>query len=188
MPFSTSSMIFIPESLARRIFRASTAWAVAHPGRERPMASVRQAMVLAVNRPAQEPAPGHAISSRASRVSPPFCHSSKTSIRSSSLSQAKPGIIGPPVTTMVGRSSLPAAMICPGTILSQVGIITRPSSWWDSAMISMVSSISSRLGREYLIPLWPMAMPSQTPMVWNSNGTPPAERMPALTASPSRSR
>ncbi len=32
----------------------------------------------------------------------------------------------------------------------------------------------SRLGSEYFMPAWPMAMPSSTPMVLKTNGTPPA--------------
>ncbi len=41
-------------------------------------------------------------------------------------------------------------------------------------MTSMLSAISSRLAREYFIPTWFMAMPSQTPMMPNSMGVPPA--------------
>src|SRR5208337_3247587 len=42
--------------------------------------------------------------------------------------------------------------------------------------------MSSREGREYFIPWWCMARPSQTPMTPNSRGVPPARRTPAFTA------
>ncbi len=52
----------------------------------------------------------------------------------------------------------------PGTILSQLGTSTRPSSWWAMSMVSTLSQISSRDARVYFMPTWPMAMPSHTPM------------------------
>ena len=67
-----------------------------------------------------------------------------------------------------------AAMTMPGTILSQLGTSTRPSSWWAMSMVSTLSQISSRLAREYFMPTWPMAMPSQTPMAGMRMGVPPA--------------
>ncbi len=39
----------------------------------------------------------------------------------------------------------------------------------------------SRDGSEYRIPSWPMAIPSQMPMVPNSNATPPAAATPSCT-------
>ncbi len=50
------------------------------------------------------------------------------------------------------------------------------------------SAISSRLGSEYFIPSWPMAMPSSTPIVLKMNGTPPASRTHCLTYWPTLSR
>ena len=73
-------------------------------------------------------------------------------------------------------------MSMPGTILSQLGMKTMPSKPWASAMDSQLSAISSREAREYFMPMWPIAMPSHTPMAGNSTGTPPARRMPSLTA------
>src|SRR5206468_7239696 len=55
-------------------------------------------------------------------------------------------------------------------------------------MVSTESAISSRLGREYFMPTWPMAMPSSTPIVLNKNGTPPASRTHCLTYSPTACR
>ncbi len=48
--------------------------------------------------------------------------------------------------------------------------------------------MSSRVTREYFIPMCPMAMPSHTAMAGNSTGVPPARRMPAFTASAILSR
>ena len=76
----------------------------------------------------------------------------------------------------------------PGTILSQLGTSTRPSSWWAWHMVSTLSQISSRLGRLYFMPWWPMAMPSHTPMAGISTGVPPAISTPVLTASAILSR
>ena len=81
-----------------------------------------------------------------------------------------------------------AAMTMPGTILSQLGTSTRPSSWWAMNIVSTLSQISSRLAREYFMPTWPIAMPSQTPMAGMKMGVPPAMRTPALTASAILSR
>ena len=49
--------------------RVSTAGTDAEPGSDIPMASPTEAMVLAVNIPAQEPAPGQALRSISSRSS-----------------------------------------------------------------------------------------------------------------------
>ena len=66
-----------------------------------------------------------------------------------------PGIIGPPGTNIAGIFRRIAAINIPGTILSQPGIITIASNWWASIMHSMESAITSRLIREYFMPLCP---------------------------------
>ncbi len=38
-------------------------------------------------------------------------------------------------------------------------------------------------GREYLIPIWPIAIPSSTPIVSNSKGIAPASRMASFAMS-----
>ena len=53
----------LPLSNAMRSFELLTACDVAHPGSERPRASVMQAMVFAVYRPWQLPQPGQQASS-----------------------------------------------------------------------------------------------------------------------------
>ena len=73
-----------------------------------------------------------------------------------------------------------AAISMPGTILSQLGMQIMPSKRWAWTMVSTQSAMSSRLAREYFMPVWPMAMPSQTAMVLNSKGTPPAARTASL--------
>jgi len=56
------------------------------------------------------------------------------------------------------------------------------------AMASVESAMSSRVTSEYFMPVWPMAMPSQTAMAGKTTGVPPATRTPALTASTILSR
>ena len=109
-------------------------------------------------------------------------------VRASFCPLAFPGIFGPPLQKMEGMFTRRAAMSIPGTILSQLGMNTKPSKGWALAMISTESAICSRLGREKNIPSWFMAMPSHTPMAGNSMGVPPAMRMPAFTASAILSR
>ncbi len=96
--------------------------------------------------------------------------------------------MGPPRQKIVGMSRRAAAIIIPGSILSHVVRQTMASKPWDSTMTSTESAMSSLLGRLILIPSWPMAMPSQTPMVLNSRGVPPAWETPFLTWSASLSR
>ena len=147
-----------PDSFAIRVFLASTACAVPQPGRLNPSASVRHAIVLAVNNPAQEPAPLQDIFSillsSESDIAPLWYAPtpSKTDMRSRYSSPTKPGSMGPPVTTIAGISSLPAAIRWPGKILSHAEIRTIPSNWCACIISSMVSSIASRLGSEYFIP------------------------------------
>ena len=103
-------------------------------------------------------------------------------------SARRPASIGPPETKIVGMLSRAAAISRPGTFLSQLGIMTRPSNWWAMTMASVESAIRSRVTREYFMPTCPMAMPSHTAMAGNMTGVPPAARIPALTASAILSR
>ena len=161
------------------------------PGSAKPSTSQRQFIELAVNIPEQEPHPGQEVASMASScsaVSLPFLYSataSKTVLRSESfpVTGFLPGSIGPPEAKTVGMFTRRAARIIPGTILSQFGMQITPSKQWARSMVSTVSAMSSRLGRLIFMPAWPMAMPSQTAMVSNSKGTPPAARISAFTSS-----
>jgi hypothetical protein len=165
------------------------------PGRASPSASHRQFMLLAVNIPEHDPHVGHAFSSRSwscARLIFPadtFPTPSNTVARSiASPVLAFPAFIGPPETNTAGTLHRAAAIIMPGTILSQLGMQTTPSKQWARSIVSTQSAISSRLASEYFIPPCPMAMPSSTPIVLNSKGTPPAARTASRTFLPTTSR
>src|SRR5579871_6694580 len=70
-------------------------------------------------------------------------------------------------------------------VLSQPTRHTRPSNRWPRATSSIESAITSRLTREAFIPSVPIETPSETAIVLNSIGVPPAARMPCLTRSAS---
>ena len=150
----TRSMIFMPACLARMIRWLSTAGMVPLPGSPSPRISVRQFMELAVNMPAQEPQPGQACSTIscawASVIFPERTApgASEALVRATFFPLTRPGIMGPPEQKTAGMFSRRAAMIMPGTILSQLGINTSPSKGWALAMISTESAMCSRLGRE----------------------------------------
>ena len=159
-----------------------------------PTASDRQFMLFAVYMPEHDPHPGHTCSSNSS--------SSSSSIRFAFLAPTasnilerlvsspftRPDIIGPPEQTTAGMFSLTAAIIIPGTILSQFGTSTRPSNACAIAIVSTLSAISSRLARLYFMPMCPIAIPSHTPIAGTSIGVPPAILTPAFTASATLSR
>ena len=142
-------------------------------------------MLFAVYIPAQEPQPGQVLvsysNSFASSIIFAFLAPTASNIldRLTSSLSTRPGIIAPPEQTTAGIFIRTAAITIPGTILSQLGTRTRPSSACAIVLVSTLSAISSRLARLYFMPACPIAIPSQTPMV----GVPPAMRTPALTAS-----
>ena len=72
-------------------------------------------------------------------------------------------------------------MAAAGIVLSQPTRQTRPSNRWPRATSSIESAITSRLTSDAFIPSVPMLTPSDTAMVLNSIGVPPAARMPSLT-------
>ena len=156
-----------------------------------PSASHRQFIELAVNMPEHEPHVGQpncssSLSPASSILPDRYAPTpSKTEIRSTTLPEGvTPAIIGPPLMKIVGMFSRIAAINIPGTILSQLGMQIMPSKQCAAIIVSTESAISSRLGRLYFMPAWPIAMPSSTPMVLNMNGTPPAARTAARTTSP----
>ncbi|KAF1041610.1 MAG: hypothetical protein GAK34_02939 [Delftia tsuruhatensis] len=61
---------------------------------------------------------------------------------------------------------------------------TSASAQWALTMYSTESAMMSRLGSEYSMPSWPMAMPSSTAMVLNSLATPPAASISRATSWP----
>ncbi len=145
--------------------------------------------------PEQDPQEGQLKSSRVLRRSASIVPAlyaptpSKTEIRSTvSPWGVLPAAMGPPETKMAGMLTRRAPMIMPGTILSQLGMQTIPSNWCAWIIVSTLSAISSREGRLNFMPPCPMAMPSSTPMVLNSKGTPPAARTASFTTRPKSCR
>ena len=66
--------------------------------------------------------------------------------------------------------------------------MTRPSNRSACITVSTESAMTSRLTSEARMPSWPMEMPSETAMVTNSKGKPPAPRTPSLARLARRSR
>ena len=73
-------------------------------------------------------------------------------------------------------------------ILSQLPTRMMPSKAWAFDKISTLSAMTSREGREYFMPLWPIAMPSHTPMQGTITGLPPAAMTPSAAARATWSR
>ena len=92
--------------------------------------------------------------------------------------------MGPPDTNTTGMFRRMAAISMPGVILSQLEMQTMASAQCALTMYSTESAMMSRLGSEYSIPSWPMAMPSSTAMVLNSFATPPAASISRATSCP----
>src|SRR6201987_502062 len=159
---------------------------VPFPGSASPIASVRQFIEFAVNIPEQEPQVGQAFSSMSDSSASDTDGSADAtieSIRSSlrtpdgapeTVATTFPASIGPPETNTVGMLSRIAAISMPGVILSQLETQIIASAQCALTMYSTESAISSRLGSEYSMPPWPIAMPSSTAIVLNSRGTAPA--------------
>ena len=151
-------------------------------------------MELAVNMPEHEPQVGQAErSTSATSASLTLLSAAMTmaSIRSSFLismvlvsglaKRTRPASMGAPETKTTGMFRRMAAISMPGVILSQLEIQTIASAQWALTMYSTESAITSRLGNEYSMPSWPMAMPSSTAMVLNSLATPPAASISRAT-------
>jgi hypothetical protein len=86
--------------------------------------------------------------------------------------------IGPPVTMIVGRSTLQAPMSCAGVVLSQPDSSTTPSS--GLALIDSSTSIAMRLRKSMVVG---RISGSPNDIVGNSTGNPPACQTPRFTAS-----
>ena len=101
------------------------------PGRAIPSASERQFMLLAVKSPEQQPAPGHAhlsIAASSSSLTWSEAAASITLMRSTFVSWWLPASMGPPETIAAGMPMRATAISMPGTTLSQLGMMTTPSS------------------------------------------------------------
>lgn len=146
-------------------------------GCDRPSASVRQFiefaanMLLSTNRRSDMPSGAfdrrdfliRQLSSAATIIA-----SIRSTERLVPFTTTLPASIGPPETNTVGMLRRIAAISMLGVILSQFEMHTSASAQCALTMYSTASAISSRLGNEYSIPLWPIAMPSSTAMVLNS--------------------
>src|SRR5712691_842916 len=66
-------------------------------------------------------------------------------------------------------------------VLSHPTMHTSPSKRWPRATSSIESAISSRETSDARMPSVPIETPSETAMVLNSTGVPPARRIPSLT-------
>jgi len=125
------------------------------PGSERPSASVRQFIELAVNMPLHEPQVGQAersmvctsssvkLSSAAAIIA-----STRSSACSLPLRMTLPASIGPPLTNTTGMLIRSAAISMPGVILSQLEMQTIASAQWALTMYSTESAMRSREGSE----------------------------------------
>ena len=85
-------------------------------------------------------------------------------------------------------SSRASAITQPGIVLSQPDSAITPSNMWPRATSSIESAITSRLTSDARMPSVPIVIPSETAIVLNSIGVPPAARMPSFTFSASRRR
>src|SRR4029079_3271953 len=74
-----------------------------------------------------------------------------------------------------------SAMAAAGIVLSPPTRQMRPSRWCERVASSIESAMTSRLTSDPRMPSTPMVTPSETEIVLNSSGVPPASRMPSLT-------
>ena len=110
-----------------------------------------------------------------------------TSFSEPSVKVTRPGMIEPAYRKTEARSSRAAAISMPGSDLSQPASSTEPSSRSACITTSTESAMTSRETSEKCIPSWPIEMPSETEMVPNSSGYPPAAWTPSFAALASRS-
>src|SRR5690606_41303912 len=89
-----------------------------------------------------------------------------------------PFSIGPPGTTMVGKSTLQAPITVDGVVLSQPAKSTIPSKGLD--LMDSSVSILAKLRNNMVVGLM---MVSPNDLTGNSKGKPPASRIPRFTTS-----
>ena len=150
-------------------------------------------MVLAVYIPPQAPSPGQiarSIWSTRSCVINPRAHAptaSKASMMVTSLPSTWPGKVEPAYTNTDATSIRAAAIIIPGKDLSHPAKVTIPSRRSACITVSTESAITSRETSEKCIPSWPIEIPSETEIVPNCIGKPPASITPFFDALAKRS-
>ena len=119
-----------------------------------PIASMHDAMVLAVYMPPQLPWPGQAwrtMSLRSSSLILPSIISPyawKDEMMSRLRPPQWPAAMVPPYTISAGRSTLHMAIRQPGMFLSQPGTVTTASYHCACMTVSMLSAMMSRDGSE----------------------------------------
>src|SRR5690606_24324613 len=123
------------------------------PGRDRPRASVRQFIELAVNMPEQLPQVGQALRSYSATVSSEQESSAAATMASTRsrpwlASLVLPASMGRPETKITGMLRRRAASGVPGVILSVLEMQTMASAQWALTMYSTESAMISREGRE----------------------------------------
>src|ERR1700693_2869687 len=192
MSFATRSMTRRPARSATSSLCGSSAGTSFVPAGLMPRNSIAIDIVFAVNCPPQAPAPGQALSSisrnslRLILPAETAPTASKTSIKVMSRPRWRPAAMVPLYKANPGILIRTSAMTAAGIVLSQPTINTRPSKRSPRVTGGSESSITSRLTREAFMPSVPIETPSETAMVLNSIGVPPAERMPAFTLSARR--
>src|ERR1700735_5766919 len=144
-----------PASTNSRLRSAWVASVEPFPGNDRPSASVRQFIELAVNMPEHEPQVGQADRSITATSASETLESAAATIASMrSLVRAPvesltlPASIGPPETNTAGMLRRIAAISMTGVILSQFEMHTSASAQWALAMYSTLSAMISRDGSE----------------------------------------
>ena len=87
-------------------------------------------------------------------------------------------MIVPPYRNTLGTFSRAIAISVPGKLLSHPANPTSASYPCANIISSIESAITSRETSEAFIPSCPIAIPSETAMVTNSRGVPPADFLP----------
>ena len=155
-----------------------------------PKASIAEAIVFAVYIPPHDPGPGIADDSISrssmSEIVPSEClpTASKTETTSVLL---EPGFMLPPYTKIDGLFNLAMAITQAGIFLSHPPMVTKPSKPCPPTTVSIESAITSLETSEYLIPLVPIDIPSETVIVLNITALEPTELTPFAADSASLS-
>ena len=89
---------------------------------------------------------------------------------------------------IAGRFNRAMPMTTPGMFLSQPGMAINPSYHWAPMTVSTLSAIKSLDCNEYLIPVVPILIPSDTPTALNRYPTMPASWHDFLMDVPSSSK
>ena len=184
--------------LARQfVAPGDTAGMVPFPGSAMPSASHRQFIEFAVNMPEQLPQVGQAqlldlqelrVVDRRRPHALPTASKTDDQVDALPARDPRPASIGPPETKIGGNVHARRAHQHPGHDLVAVRDADHAvEAVRASHRLDAVGDELAR-GEGVVHASWPMAMPSSTPMVLNSNGTPPAARTASFTTRPNSCR